>query len=134
MVVAALIVINRPIPWPKDFPAEIFPVQLVHEHAAELLHSRLMTTDQWADFLIFTDPRQKVFVDGRSDFYGPEVGNQYIHVMNGQWDWQQIMTKYGFDAALLPVESSLSQLLKLSPNWRVVADDGKRIFLVRGHF
>jgi hypothetical protein len=132
MVVAALIVINHPIPWPKNFPAEIFPVQMVHEHAAEILHSRLMTTDQWADFLIFTDPRQKVFVDGRSDFYGPEVGNQYIHLMNGQWDWQQIMTKYGFDAALLPVESSLSQLLKLSPDWRVVADDGKRIFLVHG--
>jgi len=130
IVVMALVVIQRPIPWPTDFPSEIFPVQMVHQHAAEILHSRLMTTDQWADFLIFTNPAQKVFVDGRSDFYGPDVGNQYIHLMNGQWDWQQIMSKYAFDAALLPVESSLSQLLKLSPDWRVAADDGKRIYLV----
>jgi hypothetical protein len=133
IVVVALILIQHPIPWPTDFPAEIFPVQMTHEHASEILHSRLMTTDQWADFLIFTNPQQKVFVDGRSDFYGPEVGNQYIHMMNGQWDWQQIMTKYAFDAALLPVESSLTQLLKLSPDWRVVADDGKRILFTRGH-
>jgi hypothetical protein len=131
IVVGALIVINHPIPWPKDFPSAIFPVEMAHQHAAEILNSRLITTDQWADFLIFTNPEQKVFVDGRSDFYGPEVGNQYIHVMNGHWDWQQVMTKYGFTAALLPVESALSQLLKLSPDWRIVVDDGKRIFLVR---
>jgi len=131
LVIAALILIDKPIPWPKNFPAEMFPVQMVHDHPAEIFQSRLMTTDQWADFLIFTNPAHKVFVDGRSDFYGPEVGNQYIHMMNGQWDWQQLMQKYGFTAALLPIESSLSQLLKISPDWRVVADDGKRILLVR---
>lgn len=130
LLVVALILINKPIPWPTDFPSEIFPVEMAHAHQAEIVNSKLMTTDQWADFLIFTNPAQKVFVDGRSDFYGPEVGNQYIHLMNGQWDWQQIMTKYGFTIALLPVESALSQLLKLSPEWRIVADDGKRILLV----
>jgi hypothetical protein len=131
IVIAALILINKPIPWPTDFPPEIFPAEMVRQHPAEVFQSKLMTTDQWADYLIFTNPSQKVFVDGRSDFYGPEVGNQYIHLMNGQWDWQQIMAKYGFTAALLPIESSLAQLLKLTPEWRVVADDGKRILLVR---
>lgn len=131
IVVVALFAINKPIPWPQDFPSEIFPVEMAHANASLLLNSRLMTTDQWADFLIFTNPAQKVFVDGRSDFYGPEVGNEYIHLMNGQPDWQQIMSKYAFTAALLPVESSLSQLLKLSPDWRIVADDGKRILLAR---
>ena len=47
----------------------------------------MLTTDQWADYLIYTNPQQKVFVDGRSDFYGPEIGNDYIRLMNGQWDW-----------------------------------------------
>jgi hypothetical protein len=131
IAVVALILIGRPIPWPKDFPSEIFPTAIVHAHQAEILNSRLMTTDQWADYLIYLNPAQKVFIDGRSDFYGPEVGNQYIHMMNGQWDWQQLMTQYRFDAALLPIESSLSQLLKLSPEWRVVEDDGKRIFFLR---
>jgi hypothetical protein len=50
--------------------------------------------------------------------------------MNGQWDWEKIMQKYRFNVALLPIESSLSQLLKLRPEWRVVDDDGKRILLV----
>lgn len=131
IAVAALIIIGRPIPWPTDFAPEVFPVKMVHEHSGMILSSRLMTTDQWADYLIYTYPQQKVFVDGRSDFYGPEVGNEYIHLMNGQWDWQKIMDKYRFDVALLPIESSLSQLLKTRPDWRVVEDDGKRILLVR---
>lgn len=130
IAVIALMVIGRPIPWPTDFAPEVFPVKMVHEHADLFKNARLMTTDQWADYMIYLNPSQKVFVDGRSDFYGPEVGNEYIHLMNGQWDWEKIMQKYRFNVALLPIESSLSQLLKLRPEWRVVEDDGKRILLV----
>jgi len=129
--VIALMLIGRPIPWPTDFAPEIFPVKMVHQHSDVILNARVMTTDQWSDFLIYTNPQQKVFVDGRSDFYGPEVGNEYIHLMNGQWDWAEIMKKYRFETALLPIESSLSQLLKMSPEWKVVEDDGKRILLVK---
>ena len=66
-------------------------MKMVHEHADLFKNARLMTTDQWADYMIYLNPSQKVFVDGRSDFYGPEVGNEYIHLMNGQWDWEKVM-------------------------------------------
>lgn len=129
--VMALMLIGRPIPWPTDFAPEIFPVKMVHEHADVILNKRVLTTDQWADYLIYTNPSQKVFVDGRSDFYGPEIGNEYLHVMNGQWDWEKILEKYRFESALLPIESPVSQLLKMRRDWRVVEDDGKRILLVK---
>ena len=48
----------------------------------------VLTTDQWADYLIYLHPQQKVFVDGRSDFYGPEIGNQFLQVMGGQPGWE----------------------------------------------
>jgi hypothetical protein len=131
IAVVTLMFMGRPIPWPSDFAPEVFPVTMIHQHADMFQDARLMTTDQWADYLIYLNPAQKVFVDGRSDFYGPEVGNEYIHLMNGQWDWEKIMAKYRFNVALLPIESSLSQLLKLRPEWRIVEDDGKRILLVR---
>ena len=131
-VVAALMLIRQPIPWPTDFPAEVFPVKMVRAHAAEILNARVLTTDQWADYLIYVNPRQKVFVDGRSDFYGPDVGNQYLHLIYGHWDWERLMAAYGFNLALLPVESPLAQLLKRYPGWRAVEDDGKTILLVRG--
>jgi len=121
------------IRWPQDFPDLLFPTKMVHDHASLIFASRVLTTDQWGDYLIYTNPKGKVFVDGRGDFYGPEVGNEYIGIINGRWDWQQIFAKYQFNLALVPTESAISQLLKLSPDWRAVADDGKTILLVRGN-
>jgi hypothetical protein len=132
-VLIALALMNRPLKWPTDFPDEIFPAKLVHDYAPQIEDpsARVLTTDQWADYLIFTNPQQKVFIDGRSDFYGPEVGNEYIHLINGQPDWETILKKYAFTVALLPVDVPLTQLLRLRPEWKITAEDGKRILLVR---
>ena len=130
--VVALIFIGKPIKWPEDFPSEIFPVSIVKSHEAQIVASRVLTTDQWADYLIFRNPtKQRVFVDGRSDFYGEKIGNQYIQLLNGAWDWERTLNQYQFTMALLPVEQPVVQLLKQSPDWRVVQDDGKRILLER---
>jgi len=112
------------------FQSSRFPVKMVHAHQKEILASRVLTTDQWADYLIYTDPRTKVFVDGRSDFYGAEIGNQYLRMYSGNWDWNNLMKQYQFNLVLLPVESPLVQLLKITPEWRVEQDNGKEILLV----
>jgi len=137
IAVAVLVLMGPPftsitsIKWPQDFPDLLFPTAIVHAHSDLILRSRVLTTDQWGDYLIYINPAQKVFIDGRSDFYGPEVGNDYLHLSNGSWDWQRLSDKYHFNLALLPTELPLSQILKLAPEWRVVEDDGKRILLVR---
>jgi hypothetical protein len=128
--VAVLILLGPPMKWPQDFPEFVFPVKIVRAHSDLILRSRVLTTDQWADYLIYVNPAQKVFVDGRSDFYGPEVGNDYLRLTAGAWDWRLLMDKYRFNLALLPIDSALSQILKLAPDWRVLEDDGKRILLV----
>ncbi len=116
--------------WPEDFPSLMFPTAMVHAHEQEILDSRVLTTDQWADYLIYLHPQQKVFVDGRSDFYGPEIGNQFLDLMRGLPGWEKVIEKYRFNLALIPVDTAAAQLLKLSPQWRVEADDGKHILLV----
>ena len=131
VAVVVLVLMGPPIKWPQDFPDLLFPTTIVHTHSDLILRSRVLTTDQWGDYLIYVNPAQKVFMDGRSDFYGPEVGNDYLRLSNGSWDWQRLLDKYRFNLALLPTESPLSQILKLAPEWRVVEDDGKRILLVR---
>jgi hypothetical protein len=135
--VAVLVLLGAPftsstsIKWPQDFPEFVFPVKIVRAHSDLILRSRVLTTDQWADYLIYVNPAQKVFMDGRSDFYGPAIGNDYLRLTSGAWNWRQLMDKYRFNLALLPVDSALTQILKLAPDWRVVEDDGKRILLAR---
>jgi len=130
VAVALLAASGSAITWPQDFPSLLFPTAMVHTHQQEILQGRVLTTDQWADYLIYLHPEQKVFVDGRSDFYGPEIGEQFLQVMRGMPGWEKVMEKYRFNLALIPVDTAAAQLLKQRPEWRVVADDGKTILLV----
>ncbi len=130
LLVGTLVVMGAPIKWPKDFPSIVFPTKIIHEHKDQILQGRLLTTDQWGDYLIYLDPQHKVYVDGRSDFYGPEIGNQYLRMTGGQWDWREILEKNGFTSVLLPSETPICQLLKMDPAWRVEEDSGKAILLV----
>ncbi|HTW64107.1 MAG TPA: hypothetical protein VME17_05800 [Bryobacteraceae bacterium] len=130
--ICVLMLLNKPLHWPSDFPAELFPIEMVHRHADLITSGRLLTTDQWGDYIIYTFyPRQKVFVDGRSDFYGEDFAGQYVHLLQGAYDWREIMRRYGFTVALLPANWPLASLLKQDSSWRVIADDQHAVLLRR---
>jgi hypothetical protein len=115
-----------------DFPSERFPVDLISRNADLLTATpRILTTDQWADYLIYRfHPSTRVFFDGRSDFYGPEIGQDYEALLDADRSWRAIMTRYQFSAAFLPLHWPLSQLLEQEPGWRVVARDSQAILLL----
>jgi hypothetical protein len=73
-------------------------------------------------------------VDGRSDFYGPAVGRQYLDLLNAAPNWESTTVANGFDVALLPLEWPLAQLLMRHPGWHVRYLDRQAILLERqGH-
>jgi hypothetical protein len=130
--VLSLAALDAPLKWPRDFPSAMFPTAMVHQHASLIASGRLLTPDQWGDYIIYSFyPRQKVFIDGRSDFYGEKLGREYLHLLQGSYDWRAILNRYGFDVALLPVDWPLSSMLKLDPSWQVVEDDGRVILFRR---
>jgi len=90
---------------------------------------RIFTHDEWGDYLLYHlwPKGVQVYVDGRSDFYGPDFGQAYIDVMNIKYDWEQTLAKYGVNTILLPVDAPLAGALKESRNWRVVYDDTRAI-------
>jgi hypothetical protein len=104
---------------PKSYPADAIEV-LRHDPSA-----RVFTHDEWGDYLIWRlYPTAKVFVDGRSDFYGDDFENQYIDVLNVKNDWQQILDGFGVNTILLPPSAPLAGVLKENSRWRAVYDDG----------
>lgn len=132
LFIAAFVVIDAPIRWPSDFSSQKFPLTMVANHEAWLTSGRVLTTDQWADYLIYKFyPRIRVFVDGRSDFYGPEVGNQYLSVLQARPDWRRVIERNRFDKAMLPVSWPVVEILKERPEWRVIQDDGNAILFER---
>jgi len=92
-------------------------------------NQRIFTEDEWGDYLIYKLSSRgfKVFVDGRSDFYGGKFGQDYIDVMEVKHNWQVTLDRYGVDTILLPCEAALTGALKESRRWRVAYDDGMAI-------
>jgi hypothetical protein len=118
--------------WPADFPQQLFPVRMIGAHEEALATGRVLTTDQWGDYLIFRFwPRNRVFVDGRTDFYGPSVGGDYIDLWHGQSRWQRLLDQYRFDAALIPPDWPLCALLRQDPGWKVISTDKQAVLLFR---
>ncbi|MGB9605655.1 MAG: hypothetical protein ACP5U2_05455 [Bryobacteraceae bacterium] len=107
--------------WPRDFPAAKFPVAIVERHKDRLAGSRVFTSDQWADYLIYRFyPTQRVYFDGRSDFYGPDLGNEYLKIVQGKGDWRERLARWDFRFALVPTDWPLAALLESSTDWELV--------------
>jgi hypothetical protein len=121
---------SSPLAGPKLKP-EYNPKAYPEAALAELTRpgQRTFTHDEWGDYLIYKLSPQgtKVFVDGRSDFYGAKFDLAYLDVMSVKYDWQQTLARYGVDTILLPVDAPLAGAVKESSRWRVVYDDGRAI-------
>jgi len=133
-LVGALLYAPNP---PKRFRAEFDPKRYptgVLETLRRDPSARIFTDDEWGDYLIWSlYPSHKVFVDGRSDFYGHDFEERYIDVLNVKYNWEKILGRFGVDTILLPISAPLAGALKESSRWRLVFDDGVAlVFRSRG--
>jgi hypothetical protein len=110
----------------------MFPVGMISANTQLIVGSRVLTTDQWADYLLFRFwPSTKVFVDGRTDFYGSRVGGEYLDLWHGQGRWRALLDRYGFQTALIPPDWALCALLRQDPAWREIRADKQAVLFVK---
>jgi hypothetical protein len=117
---------------PAKFPATVFPVVAADSYRNAIAGKRVLTTDQWADYLIYRFyPVQRVFMDGRSDFYGQRLAHEYTSLIMLQPGWQAVWDKYRFDAALLPGDCPLGEILRKDPAWTLRYQDQRTLLFQR---
>jgi hypothetical protein len=103
---------------PKRYPAKALSVLRADPD------SRIFTDDEWGDYLVYQlYPGHKVFVDGRSDFYGQDFEQKYLDLMNVKYDWEQLLDRYKVDTIVLSPTTALASTLKQSRHWSAVYDD-----------
>jgi hypothetical protein len=124
-------ILYAPAP-PERFQAEYdsktFPSRAIDRIEKDDMGSRIFSTDDWSGYVIYRMyPKVKVFIDGRSDYYGPKFGEEYADVLNVKYNWEDRLRKYDIRTILLPANSFLSAALKESHRWRCVYDDGVAI-------
>jgi hypothetical protein len=136
MVVAALGAVAAARASAVDFPDARFPVLAVERNmrwlAPPASMPRVLTSDQWADYLIYRlYPGQRVYFDGRSDFYGPALLTEYRQLLGARAGWRETLGRRAFTRALLPRDWPLNSMLDREPGWRRVYEDAQGALFVR---
>lgn len=112
--------------FPKSFPSQVLPIV---ERAGT---AHVFTTDQWGDFFIYRlFPSATVFVDGRSDFFGPEFIERCRDILQARWDWEQKLLEFSTDMVIVPPQMPVTTVLKASPHWKLLFDDGSVVVFAR---
>ncbi len=123
LVVALVLAPKPPSVLIPDYDAKTYPVAAVSVLPAAA-STKVFTDDEWGDYLIYRlYPTGKVFIDGRSDFYGAEFGEKYIELMSAKFDWEATLNEYGITTVLLSAKAPLASVLKQSRRWQTTYDD-----------
>ena len=132
LVLAGLFWLGATDAFQARFDPKKFPVKAAETLSAAQCAAGVFSTDQWGDYLIYSHyPDVRVFIDGRSDFYGADLSDRYIDVVNAQWNWEKPLDQYRVQTVLLPADIPVTTVLKQSRRCRVVYDDHLAIVFER---
>lgn len=107
------------------FDPKVFPVAAADYLEKTSFAGNVFSTDQWSSYLIYREfPRERVFLDGRTDYYGEQVAATYRSLLAAGPAWEQTLEQYGVDAAVLPADSPLAGALAGSARWKAAYHDG----------
>jgi hypothetical protein len=123
--------------WPSDFPSVTFPTALVSRNASLLAGtnhqgSRILNPDFWGGYLTFKlYPCSCVFIDGRSDYFGPKILGDYASLRSAADNWQELADRYRFRFALVPPNWPLAGALRHSREWQLRDEDRQALLFER---
>jgi hypothetical protein len=115
-----------------QFNAEIFPVQAVDWLAENPLEGRMFNEFNWGGYLLFRLwPRELVFVDSQSDFYGEALMRNYQSILDGNAGSKLLLDEYQVEWAIIQTQSPLADLLSSDHEWAVVYLDKVAVIAAR---
>ena len=114
------------------FDPDVFPVEAVDWIEANPVQGRVFNYFTWGGYLLYRMwPRETVFIDGQTDFYGEALTRQYEKVLEVDGGWRDVLDEYRVDWVLMPASSDLVRALKNDPEWKVAHEDRTADVLVR---
>ena len=107
-----------------QFADKRFPVAAVNEIQRREIHDPIFSEDYWGGYLIYRlYPQIRVFVDDRHDFYGDAFLKRYLRIIHVEPGWDAALKEVNPNYILLTRESTLSNILKEVPQWKVIYED-----------
>ena len=133
IVVAVVSVLALGPRWLRsELPATQYPVdavRYVREHP-EAVNGEMFNDVTWGGYLVQALPERKVFIDGRIDFYGEQLIEEFNVVDEVRPGWESVLAKYNIGWTILPSHHRLNEFLRTS--WHTVYSDKVAVVLSRG--
>jgi len=116
---------------PVRFPEQTTPIAAIDFLRENRIHGNMFNNDEIGDYVIYwLYPRYKVFVDGRTDMYGPPILKEYFKVTGIEPGWKDVLDKYDINFVFHYNDSVLVRHLSADAGWRrIYADKVASIFL-----
>jgi len=122
LIGVAAVVAIAVVHHPTEMPAKKWPVDAVNyiKLHPEQFQGNMFNQYIWGGYLLHALPEHRVFVDGRTDFYGEPLIRQYDDTSLLHTNWPQALQQYNVSWTLLPTDHRLNLALALLPDWHFV--------------
>src|SRR5215510_8056802 len=113
----------------REYPTQILPYLRTHPPAGPVLNQF-----EWGGYLIFNEPKMKVFIDSRVDvFEYAGVFGDYLDLVQIK-NPREILEKYAIRYVLFPPAERLTYILEHDPRWKVNYRDAVSVLFERVAF
>ncbi len=114
------------------FDDKRFPVESAEYIAAHEIHDPIFSLDYWGGYLIYRlYPETKVVLDDRHDLYGDQFFEEYLKVVWVQPGWEKVLNDRRVDWVLVPPQSTLANMLRITSAWTVQHEDKTAVLFRR---
>ncbi len=129
--VVAVVTLVAVMPRPTSLPAKSWPidaVEFIRQHP-EQFAGNMFNQYAWGGYLMLKLPEHKVFVDGRTDFYGEGLIREFTDTTALNTNWMQALQAHHVSWTLMPADHRLNLAMALLPGWRCVyTDEAAQVF------
>ncbi len=119
----------------SDAELEYFPVKAVDTLLEKGWKGPIFNRYDWGGYLIWRlYPRERVFIDGRSDVYSLTddfVVREYLKAYTASADWREPLDRYGVRLVLVEPEAPLAAQLAQAAGWRQLYADQHAVMYER---
>jgi hypothetical protein len=114
------------------FDSSRFPVEASNFIADQKIAGPVFAPDAWGGYLIYRlAPDTRVFLDDRHDLYGEKFLQDYVKVVSVSPEWKTILDREQLHWVLTPVDSSLANILRQTPAWKLIHEDHTSLLFER---
>ncbi len=116
----------------NQFSELTLPVQAVNWIESHPQNGNMFNDFNWGGYLLFKLwPRNRVFIDSQSDFYGEALTRQYAAILSGEDTWDKTLNQYKVTWIIVPSKSGLAEAARMNANWQINYQDPLAIIFVR---